>query len=244
MNLPSDTGPYDLFISYRHLDKERVRPLVEVVQKKLKIWIDEGEIQDFEGITNAIVQGLAYSKALLAWYSADYPKSRACQWELTAAFIAAQQAGDPQDVETAELLGWVARYDYERGDYRAAEQADRKQYQIYRALQSEEHSDTLGSMNDLAATLWAQGELAGARALHEQVLAIRRQVLGEEHPDTSISAWNLFVTLVQLEDLTAAKDIFAKDLRWLLDRDPAKMGDVQRQIREMFVESLRNLGAV
>src|SRR6185295_11883024 len=33
-------------------------------------------------------------KALLAWYSPAYPQSRACQWELTAAFVAAQREGD------------------------------------------------------------------------------------------------------------------------------------------------------
>ena len=36
------------------------------------------------------------SKALLAWYSPDYPKSRPCQMELTAAFVAAQREGDPR----------------------------------------------------------------------------------------------------------------------------------------------------
>ena len=97
MNMPNNPGLFDLFISYCHHDKNRVWPLVEVVKKRgLRIWIDEGEIQDFESITAAITQGLANAKALLVWYSADYPKSRACQWELTAAFIAAQQAGDPR----------------------------------------------------------------------------------------------------------------------------------------------------
>ena len=39
-------------------------------------------------------------------------------------------------------------------------------------------------MNNLADTLRAQGDLAGARALQERVLEARRRVLGEEHPDT------------------------------------------------------------
>jgi hypothetical protein len=43
-------------------------------------------------ISRAIVCGLARSRALLAFYSAEYPARRACQWELTAAFLAAQQA--------------------------------------------------------------------------------------------------------------------------------------------------------
>ena len=40
--------------------------------------------------------GLAKSKALLAYYSKTYPLRRACQWELTAAYLAAQAEGDPR----------------------------------------------------------------------------------------------------------------------------------------------------
>ena len=39
-------------------------------------------------------------------------------------------------------------------------------------------------MNNLAETLRAQGDLAGARGLQEQVLDLRRRVLGAEHPNT------------------------------------------------------------
>ena len=87
---------YDLFVSYRHLDAERVRPLVEALRSQgLSVWFDESVIEDFAPITDAIRDGLAQSKALLAWYSAAYPQSRPCQMELTAAYIAAGQASDP-----------------------------------------------------------------------------------------------------------------------------------------------------
>ena len=43
----------------------------------------------------------------------------------------------------------------------------------------------LTSMNNLAATLRDQGDLAGARATQEQVLALRRRVLGEEQFPTA-----------------------------------------------------------
>ena len=62
--------------------------------KGLKVWIDEREIADFESITRSIAEGLANAKALLAFYSGSYPQSRACQWELTAGFLAAQQEGE------------------------------------------------------------------------------------------------------------------------------------------------------
>ncbi len=54
-----------------------------------------------------------------------------------------------------------------------------------------EHPDTLISMNNLALTIHAQGDLAGARKLEEEALAIRRRVLGPEHPDTLSSMSNM-----------------------------------------------------
>ena len=54
------------------------------------------EIVDFESITGSVERGLARSKALVAYYSESYPTRRACQWELTAAFVAAQREGDPR----------------------------------------------------------------------------------------------------------------------------------------------------
>lgn len=88
---------FDLFISYRRLDAARVQPLVDALAALgLNVWLDRSAIGDFDPITDRIREGLAQSKALLAWYSADYPKSRPCQMELTAAFIAAQREGDPR----------------------------------------------------------------------------------------------------------------------------------------------------
>lgn len=42
----------------------------------------------------------------------------------------------------------------------------------------EEHPGTLATMSGLATTLWSQGDLSGARALEEQVLAVRRRLRG------------------------------------------------------------------
>ena len=90
-------APFDLFISYRRKDAARVLPLVDALRDHgLHVWLDQRDIGDFAPITGEIRTGLANSKALLAWYSADYPRSRPCQMELTAAFLAAQHEGDPR----------------------------------------------------------------------------------------------------------------------------------------------------
>jgi len=86
---------YDLFVSYRRKDADRVQPLVAALREcGLRVWLDQSEIHEFAAITDTIRRGLADSRAFLAWYSADYPKSRPCQMELTAAFIEAQHGGD------------------------------------------------------------------------------------------------------------------------------------------------------
>jgi hypothetical protein len=51
----------------------------------------------------------------------------------------------------------------------------------------EEHPDTLTSINNLAATLVALGDLAVAWRIQRRVLEMRMRVLGKEHPTTLAS---------------------------------------------------------
>lgn len=91
------TSYFDIFVSFSHLDSVPVRSLVAALRDRgLAVWMYETDVADHESITRAIVQGLARSKALLAYYSTSYPRSRPCQWELTAAFLAAQREGQPE----------------------------------------------------------------------------------------------------------------------------------------------------
>jgi hypothetical protein len=88
---------YDVFVSHAWADGEHPHEITEALKVAgLRVWFDAGELADFASITRAVGQGLAKSKALLAYYSKAYPTRRACQWELTAAFLAAQQEGDPR----------------------------------------------------------------------------------------------------------------------------------------------------
>jgi hypothetical protein len=88
---------WDVFLSCTRRDR---RGPVEVEhalkQAGLRVFRDTA-IDEFDGITDDIVRALAGSAVLLAYYSREFPARYACQWELTAAFIAAQRAGDPRD---------------------------------------------------------------------------------------------------------------------------------------------------
>jgi hypothetical protein len=84
----------DIFISYARKDQGTVDQLVAALQEQgLRVWQDRREIDDGAAITQGIVDGLANARMLLAWYSDAYAQSRPCQWELTAAYLAAQHDG-------------------------------------------------------------------------------------------------------------------------------------------------------
>ncbi|WP_293993796.1 tetratricopeptide repeat protein [Sphaerotilus sp.] len=89
---------HDLFLSYRRFEDKRVAPLVSALKARgITVWQDAHEIGDNASIQRAINEGLANARALLVWYSKDYNASRACQWELTTAYSAAQASGgDPR----------------------------------------------------------------------------------------------------------------------------------------------------
>jgi hypothetical protein len=88
---------YDVFLSHAWADGDRPQQIAAALAKAgLRVWFDAAEINDFASITHAVVEGLAKSKALLAYYSKAYPLRRACQWELTTAFLASQSEGDPR----------------------------------------------------------------------------------------------------------------------------------------------------
>src|SRR3712207_3015436 len=87
----------DVFFRFAPIDRERVRPLVDSLEENdLTVWFDENDIDVFGGITSSVADGIAGSKAFVAFYSADYPQRRPCQWELTRAFLMAQRWGDPR----------------------------------------------------------------------------------------------------------------------------------------------------
>jgi TIR domain-containing protein len=113
---------FDLFISYRWTDAEKVLPLVAVLRDRgLSVWLDQTAIDEFAPVPDEIRHGLARSKALMAWYSEAYT----CQMELTAALLAAQREGDPRwrvlviNPEPAASPGAAAATQNARGSFPA-----------------------------------------------------------------------------------------------------------------------------
>jgi len=69
-------------------------------------------------------------------------------------------------------------------------------------------------------------------------LEVSRRILGEEHPDTTLSAWNLLVTLLNMQETDAAMVVLREHLAWLVAAKQDHLAAVQVQIREMLTKML------
>jgi Tetratricopeptide repeat len=68
------------------------------------------------------------------------------------------------------------------------------------ARQGADHPDTAATLNNLAGVLSDQGDLVGARALHERALAIFEARLGADHSTTAHSRQNPATVVATLDN--------------------------------------------
>ncbi len=88
----------------------------------------------------------------------------------------------------------------------AAEAQFARAYEIRRRVLGDEHPDTLGSIETLAAARVQTGKLDEAESLQKRLLEIRRRVLGEDDPETFTSMNDLGLTFLKsgkLDELEA-----------------------------------------
>lgn len=91
------TAVWDVFVSYSRSDAQRAGVVVSALRARgLRVFVDDSAVDDFSSISGAITRALAHSRVLLSFFSTDYPGRRACQWELTFAYLSGQREGDPR----------------------------------------------------------------------------------------------------------------------------------------------------
>jgi len=87
---------WDVFFSYPRVDTDAAEVLYDRLRATgLKVFRDQNDIRDATSISATIINEMAESRLVVAWYSTAYGRSRACQWELTAAILAGAAEGNP-----------------------------------------------------------------------------------------------------------------------------------------------------
>jgi len=161
--------PENLSLAERVEDETGARSVHTLISRT--VWFHDSQPERTDQLETAAIKMLTNELS-----RADDPRVHG---ELRLAVIHARElVSRSDDIQAADLMGWVTRFDHVRGAYGSAENLLRREYELRRTILGLEHTDTLRSMNDLAETLRAQGDLKGARKIHEQVLEIARRVLG------------------------------------------------------------------
>ncbi|HEX8763103.1 MAG TPA: TIR domain-containing protein [Candidatus Saccharimonadales bacterium] len=92
---PDSSPSYDVFLSFAGPDREQGRRFYAHLGKAgLRVFFDEHSIEVGKSITAEIQHGISSSKLFVAYYSRHLTYRDACQAELCAAYIAAQQSGN------------------------------------------------------------------------------------------------------------------------------------------------------
>ncbi len=163
-------------------------------------------------------------RALIATLAAVFPDDafsdprawpQARRLDALAEALVGNEAALPAGAEKAagEALNRVAQYRHAAlAAYTRARPLFERTLAIREKALGPAHPDTAASLNNLAALLQAQGDLAAARPLYERALAIYEKAFGPEHPDTATSLNNLASLLQYQRDFAAARPLYERAL--------------------------------
>ena len=129
---------------------------------------------------------------------------------IDAAETTVDGTGNAGDVWGARLCNAAGRVLQYVGDPRAARPWYERALRIWERVLGPDHPETALGLNNLAALLWAQGELAAARHMCQRALAIREGALGPDHPDTARTLNNLGILLWAQNELVVARPLFER----------------------------------
>lgn len=146
------------------------------------------------------------------------------------------------DLETTVHLGLrIANLRDAEGLAQLARRTEERAAELAKVQLGLEHHLTLAAMNNLAETLWMQGDLDGARKLLEETLTIRRRVLGAEHEDTLVSMSDLAATMAAQGDLDASRKLHEETLAVRRRVLGAEHPETLRALNNL-AETMRNQG--
>ncbi len=113
----------------------------------------------------------------------------------------------PNSEAYGEDLAVRGRIQHARGAYGRAEQDALDALRVLRVVHGQQHERVADVLNDLAATLAADGQPAEAERRYREALAIQRAQLGVDHPAVPATLNNLAGVLLRANDLPGAEEV-------------------------------------
>ncbi|KAK3620567.1 hypothetical protein LTR22_025543 [Elasticomyces elasticus] len=113
----------------------------------------------------------------------------------------------------ASVLFKAAWFMGEQGQYKVAEEMNRRALKGCEKTLGPQHPDTLTSINNLAKVLESQGKYEAAEEMNRRALKGREKALGSEHPSTLASVSNLAGVLEYQGKYEAAEEMNRRALK-------------------------------
>jgi tetratricopeptide (TPR) repeat protein len=189
----------------------------------------------------------------LAHYVRDRGEYAAARDLLHRAVVTAERQLGRTDYRTQEVLGCLAITRHELGEFGGAREIYEE---LLRGVVTIDDGEVripivsagdelyqLGIMNNLANTLYAQGELSVAREVNLHVFARRQQLLGQDHLWTLTSMNGLGLVLAGLGDLDDARSLH----EYVLANRRSTLGDAHPETLDAIdslAQDLRTLGDI
>jgi tetratricopeptide (TPR) repeat protein len=161
----------------------------EAVQKAPNFWSQRSGVFDFTITYNGELQNLrarAAGREVRFHDRADWERQVRLYRGLLEEYE--QDDGAPDDTKL-DLYDKLADLHYDMGNYEQARHFTERQLNL--ARQRGDRVDVAKGLNNLGLVLWAEGDLAGARAAFERALRIFEQFLPPDHPHIAIVRGNL-----------------------------------------------------
>lgn len=124
---------------------------------------------------------------------------------------------------------------HDEGNNQAARDLYKLAVDVSRATFGDTDPVTLLSMNRYASLLLAMKDLQGACAVQRVLYHVYNECLDRSDPERTLSAANLFVTLITLGYEGEAELVFHSELKWLIDEDLEKLTEKQARIRTLLL---------
>jgi tetratricopeptide (TPR) repeat protein len=174
---------YSLIRRNRETRSYVVHPLLqEVIREELS---DEERATWAEQAIRAVSASFPSPKILENWPACDrlLPHALACNQLINSFGLDSSWA--------SALLNQAGSYIYGLGEYEEAEPLYKRALEIREKTLGEEHTNTVGSLNNLAGLYYAQGRYSDAEALLHRALKILDRTKGAHHLETAVALNNL-----------------------------------------------------
>ncbi len=201
-------------------DELRARTQIQLVRVLGRDQAKLAQAKTFAGLARATAERLGSRPQLLSDLAFALVPVLTQAGDLDAAERSAREAlaleeqvGDPDNVDVATAIAYLANVRLTQGHYPEAGALYARDLAIVERVLGADHPRTAATLDNLGIAALYAGDYTESLAYHRRAIAIRERVLGAAHPDLAVSLGNAAGALLALEQPAEAARMFARAIK-------------------------------